>query len=191
MMNVCNVCYMDTEVFILDGLDPDYGDPAIHKDFGAPGETIFLATCWPSQEIDHPEQVLEHAALAKRFPGIETFPGRLAVALCRVINPGHRDLPAIDQGVRRKPGDRLELDCVPESFIKEFLTGVDMVQTFRELKFAIDGNPGTLRVRTHTDFHGKKRESAVAVLAPEGMLHPSDDLVLQCHISLLIQMCYI
>jgi hypothetical protein len=148
----------------------DYRDPAIRKALGAPGETIVLVTCYPSKEGDHPEQVLEHTALAQRFPGIATFPGRLAVALCRLVKPGHDRLAAMDQGVRRQPGDRLALDCVPQSFIDEFLAGVDLVQTFRELRFAIDGNPGTLRVRTHSDFHGKKRESAVAVLAPGGVL---------------------
>ena len=117
--------------------------------------------------------VTAHSALKRTCHPIAKFkfPGSLAVALCKLLDPGNDELAQIEAARAHSPTG---VDNVPQSFIAHFVT-FSSVQQFKELKFAIRDNPGALRIRTHDVFHGKKPATAVVVRSPHGrsvILHP-------------------
>lgn len=82
---------------------------------------------------------------------------------------------------------RIDHDVVTEEFTKLFTSelGVTQIISYEEFKITINGNPGSLRVRTHEEFHWKKRECAVAILSPASMSY------MLCYMLHFDEMCYI
>ena len=81
------------------------------------------------------------------------------MAICKLTDPGSLQMRAIEQARSSSPHS---LDIVPQDFIDKF---VSKFTTFKTLRFAIRDNPGFLSVRTHEQFHGKRRQRAVVVMS--------------------------
>ena len=149
----------------------DYQDPAIVKTLHSPQDSrLSISKCYEPQANQFSSMaaynlaVTAHSDLKRTCQPIAKFPGRLAVALCKLLEPGNAELAQIEAARAHSPTG---VDNVPQSFIDHFVT-FSSVQQFKELKFAIRDNPGALRVRTHEQFHGKKPATAVVVRSPHG-----------------------
>eukprot|EP00961_Rhodomonas_salina_P073848 992439-Rhodomonas_salina.1 len=95
------------------------------------------------------------------FEGIEAFPERFAVGMCEQLQPEHPDLPSMQRRDAQK--------STAQAFTEHFTQDSDLslcVRVFQTwtISFAIEGNKGALRVRTHQLFQNKPTESAVCIL---------------------------
>jgi hypothetical protein len=98
------------------------------------------------------------AGLKTQFPAIKDFVGRLAYAVMCKLEPGRPEVVALR--------DQIE---TPQALIDEFLTQKDIrhIRIFNELRWTIQDNPGSLKLRTHV-FRGKTRSKAVVIQSPNG-----------------------
>ena len=136
----------------------DYHDPVISKILQSPvKKRLDVKHCLnrparngrllgdPLAEFE--KEMSDWNAVCEKVPHLDQFPGRLAVAICRKLNP---DEPDLEQHAMQH--------LVPDDLVQKFVTekNVVTVKMFQCLKFKILGNSGALRVRTHQTFHGKK-----------------------------------
>ena len=149
----------------------DYRDPSIVKTLHSPEDSqLSLTKCYEPEATQFSSiaaynmAVTAHSELKNTCNPIAQFPVRLAVAICKLFEPGNAELAQIKEARACSPTG---VDNVPPSFINQFVTFTS-VKLFKELKFVIRDNPGALRVRTHDLFHGKKPATAVVVRSPHG-----------------------
>jgi hypothetical protein len=118
-----------------------------------------------SEVVQHTIHKARHSALKARFPSqaIAKFPQRLAYTLMCQSHPDRREITSLR-----------DAEVIPDSLVSEYLctgsstAGVKIVHLFEELKWAIAGNPGTLKLRAHETYRGKKRNTACVVRSPNG-----------------------